>query len=65
MEWNPPDTCANGHPLEYPTALVGWSPCQCSRATGRPSGHRYVLCRTCRWEWREDGCDKLDYPATP
>jgi hypothetical protein len=60
MDWDPPDTCGNGHRMAYPNILVGWAPCDCEKAGAhRPTGHQYVRCRTCSWQWRDDGCDKL------
>lgn len=56
-EWNPPDVCDAGHPMRYPNVKVGWVQCGCAKATGRPPGHRYELCLTCKAEWRENGCD--------
>jgi hypothetical protein len=34
-------------------------PCRCDGATGKPQGHTYVMCWTCKREYREGGCDVL------
>lgn len=68
MEWDPPKVCGRGHQLRYPNVRSGWSPCPCPKATGAPSGHQYVECLTCHWEWRTgDGCDLLrdGFPIDP
>lgn len=60
MDWDPPKVCDNDHPLTYPNVQVQWTMCDCSRALGAKSrGHTFVSCRTCRWQWREGGCDEL------
>lgn len=67
MEWDPPKVCRNGHQLRYPNARVGRSPCDCAAADGAPTGHNYVQCLTCHWEWRQPPCDKYrdGHPITP
>lgn len=59
MDWDPPKVCRNEHKLEPPNVKVGWMPCRCSRADGAPTGHMFVVCNTCGWEWHEGGCDHL------
>jgi hypothetical protein len=60
MDWDPPKVCGNGHRLAYPNVQVQWTMCGCSLALGtKSSGHTYLQCRSCSWQWREGGCDEL------
>lgn len=59
MESEAPELCATGHPMRHPNVIVNWTPCECPRAVGRPTGHRQERCLTCDWRWRENGCDLL------
>lgn len=59
MDWNPPDRCPAGHSMAPPNVKVGWTPCDCAKAAGRPTGHLYAQCWTCKREWREGNCDQL------
>lgn len=67
MVYNPPTVDPAGHQLHDPNVRVGWSPCDCARADGSPTGHDYVECLTCHWEWRSPACDKYrdGYPINP
>ena len=51
--------CGNGHPLAHPNGMISWDSCSCPKAVGRPKGHQQLMCWTCRWQVRENGCDRL------